>query len=137
MKFLAKTEMFTFAIWFDVLIFLYLLIATILWHAMLAVLAFVWIFVAIRIVKLNYVLYSIEEDKFVVTYMKQSHEIYFAEIAEITEMEFINKLGRKEYKITLSDRTINEKLLEIQNRVFERWINEHRDLFQIKTQVVL
>ena len=138
MKFLASSENFIFVIFLDIIVFLLILASAIFLHAIIGVLLLIWIFVAIRIAKISYVQYIITDKKFIVKYMGKTQEISFAEISQITESVYPNMFGRKEYKIKLlGTLTVNNRILEIQSRIFERWLNEHRDLFNIKTQIVL
>ena len=138
MKFLASLDRFIFVIFLDVIVFLLILAGAIFLHAIIGVLLLIWIFVAIRIAKISYVQYIIEDKKFIVKYMGKTQEISFAEISQITEIVHPNMFCRKEYKIKLLETlTVNNRILEIQSGFFERWLNEHRDLFNIKTQTVL
>ena len=138
MKFLASSENFIFVIFLDIIVFLLILASAIFLHEIIGVLLFIWIFVAIRIAKISYVQYIITDKKFIVKYMGKTQEISFAEISQITESVYPNMFGRKEYKIKLlGTLTVNNRILEIQSSFFERWLNEHRDLFNIKTQIVL
>lgn len=136
-KFMANPDKFIFIIGVAVLGFLFLFICILLNHLILLLpLLILWILFSIYLVKRNYIVYIIHDDKFIIHYMSKEYEINFDEIVYILEISnYTNTLQEKQYKLSLNDKlNIDDKLLKIVNKTFTKWIKSNYDKFRILKQ---
>ncbi len=95
-----------------------------------------WILVLYYLIKFNYTVYEIKEDKFIIKNMNKEYEINFEEIENIIEFKtYTNPIRIKRYEIVLSDTlNIKKRLLEIENQAFSKWISKNSEKFSIRKQ---
>ena len=137
-KFIANPDKYIFCIGISIigflLIFSYMILNQLI---ILLPLMLLWIGFSIFITKRNYIEYTIQEEKFIIRYMKKMYEIGFSEIEYIVQSsDYTNSLKGKRYKLKLKNRVdVHEKLLEIENKSFTKWILKNTDSFQIKKEM--
>ena len=138
-KFLTNPDKFIFIVALDVIVFLSLLALTVInWPTILCVLLLIWIFVAVQLARANLVRYTIEEHCFVVKHMGKTIKIDFEKIDHIEEFVYANNFNQRRYLLRLSsDIAMNSRVLKIQCSIFTKWLDEHRHLFNIKSQTIL
>lgn len=138
-KFIANPDTFFFAISVDVLGVVLILCVTILSKAkILCLLLAPWLFVSVLLAMHTHVLYTINNQEFVVKHMGKTYEFLFSEIQQIDEFTLCDNLGAKRYQLQLSENSsVKQNLLTIQNDVFTKWLHKHADLFKIQKLIVL
>ena len=94
---------------------------------------------SVFVIKRNYVLYMIQDEKIIIQSFKKNFEIQLNEIEYIVEFsDYTKSLKEKKYKLILSEKLkVPEKFLEIENRTFTKWILKNEDRFKIKKVVTL
>lgn len=140
MKFVANPDKFISCIGFCIVIFLFIFSYMILNHLLIFIpLLILWIGFSVFVIKRNYVLYMIQDEKIIIQSFKKNFEIQLNEIEYIVEFsDYTKSLKEKKYKLILSEKLkVPEKFLEIENRTFTKWILKNEDRFKIKKVMTL
>lgn len=134
MKFIANPDKLLFSIWISIMGYIFIFVKIILEQIIILYpLIFLWIAFSIFIIKRNYVEYTVQDEKIIIRYMRKIIEIKFNEIEYIVQYSSItNLLKEKKYEIRLKNRIdVHERLLEIENNSFNKWVLKNADNFKI------
>lgn len=138
MKFIANPDKYIFSIGISIVGFLFIFSYMILNQLLILFpLLLLWIGFSIFIIRRNYIEYTIQEEKFIIRYMKKIFEIRFSEIEYIIQSSnYTNSFKEKRYELKLKNRVdVYEKLLKIENKSFTKWILKNIDSFKIKKEM--
>ena len=138
MKFVANPNRFIFFIGLGIVGFLYMFLYMILSKILLLIPAvLIWIIMSFYFARKNYVEFVILKNKFAIRCAGKKYDVDFADIDYIIESSsYTNFFREKRYLLKVRDNVnIDSKTFKIENKVFSKWISEHRDTFLIKKQM--
>ena len=97
----------------------------------------IWIIMSFYFARKNYVEFVILKNKFAIRCAGKKYDVDFADIDYIIETSsYTNFFREKRYLLKIRDNVnIDNKTFKIENKVFSKWISEHRDIFLIKKQM--
>ena len=139
MKFIANPDKFIFFIGSSILGSLFIVAYMILNQVWLLTLVLViWLSIFSYLAKKNCVVFVVLENKFLIKSMKKEYEIDFKDVDYIVEFSnYTNFLKEKRYELKISSKiNIDDRLLQIENRVFSKWILKQTHNFIIKRQMI-
>ena len=139
MKFIANPDKFIFFIGSGIVGSLFIVAYMILNQVWLLILVLViWLSISCYLAKKNCVVFVVLKNKFLIKSMKKEYEIYFKDVDYIVEYSnHTNFLKEKRYELKISSKiNIDDRVLQIENKVFSKWILKQTHNFVIKRQMI-
>lgn len=134
MKFIANPDKFVFSIGVGIVGFLFIFSYMVLNQLFILIpLLILWVGFSLFLLKRNYIVYIIQDEKIIIKSYKTNFEIKFNEIMRIVELtNYTNPLKEKRYLLILNENiNIQERFLKVENKTFTKWVSKNKKKFKI------